>query len=115
MIRRPPRSTRTATLFPYTTLFRSVDRIAEAIDDAAEQTLADGNVDDRSGALNGVAFLDLGVAAEDHDADIVGFEVQCHALHAVGEFDHFTGLDIVEAVDAGDAVADRQEIGRAHV
>src|SRR3546814_8324498 len=25
MIRRPPRSTRTATLFPYTTLFRSID------------------------------------------------------------------------------------------
>src|SRR3546814_14773497 len=25
MIRRPPRSTRTATLFPYTTLFRSSD------------------------------------------------------------------------------------------
>src|SRR3546814_15833186 len=25
MIRRPPRSTRTATLFPYTTLFRSVE------------------------------------------------------------------------------------------
>src|SRR3546814_4932342 len=27
MIRRPPRSTRTDTLFPYTTLFRSVARI----------------------------------------------------------------------------------------
>src|SRR3546814_1525027 len=27
MIRRPPRSTRTDTLFPYTTLFRSIDRI----------------------------------------------------------------------------------------
>src|SRR3546814_20934149 len=78
MIRRPPRSTRTDTLFPYTTLFRSV------------------------------AFLDLGVAAEDHDADIVGLEVERHALHAVGEFDHFAGLDIVEAVDAGDAVADRE-------
>src|SRR3546814_15823887 len=26
MIRRPPRSTRTDTLFPYTTLFRAVDR-----------------------------------------------------------------------------------------
>src|SRR3546814_15331207 len=26
MIRRPPRSTRTDTLFPYTTLFRSIDR-----------------------------------------------------------------------------------------
>src|SRR3546814_19745929 len=30
MIRRPPRSTRTDTLFPYTTLFRSVCRCALA-------------------------------------------------------------------------------------
>src|SRR3546814_1149731 len=29
MIRRPPRSTRTDTLFPYTTLFRSLGAIAE--------------------------------------------------------------------------------------
>src|SRR3546814_11994011 len=29
MIRRPPRSTRTDTLFPYTTLFRSVGRLVE--------------------------------------------------------------------------------------
>src|SRR3546814_10331972 len=32
MIRRPPRSTRTDTLFPYTTLFRSKRRILPAID-----------------------------------------------------------------------------------
>src|SRR3546814_1623286 len=31
MIRRPPRSTRTDTLFPYTTLFRSVEVVAEDI------------------------------------------------------------------------------------
>src|SRR3546814_19969656 len=30
MIRRPPRSTRTDTLFPYTTLFRSVDEVRVA-------------------------------------------------------------------------------------
>src|SRR3546814_12312942 len=29
MIRRPPRSTRTDTLFPYTTLFRSVGQLAD--------------------------------------------------------------------------------------
>src|SRR3546814_13251012 len=29
MIRRPPRSTRTDTLFPYTTLFRSGERLAQ--------------------------------------------------------------------------------------
>ena len=51
---------------------------------------------------------DLGVRAEDDDADIVGFEVEGHALGAVVELDHLAGLDIVEAVDAGDAVADRQ-------
>src|SRR3546814_17798797 len=32
MIRRPPRSTRTDTLFPYTTLFRSPDTAEEGLD-----------------------------------------------------------------------------------
>src|SRR3546814_3975969 len=32
MIRRPPRSTRTDTLFPYTTLFRSSDRFKTDLD-----------------------------------------------------------------------------------
>src|SRR3546814_18771728 len=32
MIRRPPRSTRTDTLFPYTTLFRSPDPVANPCD-----------------------------------------------------------------------------------
>src|SRR3546814_11740791 len=36
MIRRPPRSTRTDTLFPYTTLFRSHFALGKAYDDARE-------------------------------------------------------------------------------
>src|SRR3546814_15326759 len=32
MIRRPPRSTRTDTLFPYTTLFRSILRVGQGTD-----------------------------------------------------------------------------------
>src|SRR3546814_13662794 len=39
MIRRPPRSTRTDTLFPYTTLFRS-----RAVDAVSEQVEADPDV-----------------------------------------------------------------------
>src|SRR3546814_2152012 len=31
MIRRPPRSTRTDTLFPYTTLFRSIEQLTKAV------------------------------------------------------------------------------------
>src|SRR3546814_6010998 len=36
MIRRPPRSTRTDTLFPYTTLFRSMAKAADEISHWAE-------------------------------------------------------------------------------
>src|SRR3546814_18867997 len=31
MLRRPPRSTRTDTLFPYTTLFRSIDAVVDGV------------------------------------------------------------------------------------
>src|SRR3546814_19644806 len=37
MIRRPPRSTRTDTLFPYTTLFRSADDPARVLGNEAER------------------------------------------------------------------------------
>src|SRR3546814_13867543 len=43
MIRRPPRSTRTDTLFPYTTLFRSLQLDDEALDHA-EAALPEGGV-----------------------------------------------------------------------
>src|SRR3546814_4989364 len=42
MIRRPPRSTRTDTLFPYTTLFRSVDGPFPDIAGHVEQAVAVG-------------------------------------------------------------------------
>src|SRR3546814_5643303 len=40
MIRRPPRSTRTDTLFPYTTLFRSIGRVG--VRDASRQDRTTG-------------------------------------------------------------------------
>src|SRR3546814_325023 len=42
MIRRPPRSTRTDTLFPYTTLFRSVSTDPAAYDPRAVESAAQG-------------------------------------------------------------------------
>src|SRR3546814_17461532 len=44
MIRRPPRSTRTDTLFPYTTLCRSVRRGPLALEHLAQQAAAFGIV-----------------------------------------------------------------------
>ena len=84
----------------------AVDRLAECVDDAAKQGLPDRHLDDGAGALDGLAFLDLAVGAEDHDADIVAFEIERHAFDAAFELDHLAGLDVVEAIDTGDTVAD---------
>src|SRR3546814_19153178 len=44
MIRRPPRSTRTDTLFPYTTLFRSQDGLRRRVVEQREQQVFDRHV-----------------------------------------------------------------------
>src|SRR3546814_12141671 len=56
MIRRPPRSTRTDTLFPYTTLFRSGDAGA-ALGAAATRRAARRNLPARGRALYGLLSL----------------------------------------------------------
>src|SRR3546814_3159360 len=55
MIRRPPRSTRTDTLFPYTTLFRSVENFGSG----ALATYSDGviTIDDDAAGVGW--FIDL--------------------------------------------------------
>src|SRR3546814_15049880 len=47
MIRRPPRSTRTDTLFPYTTLFRSVELL-----NCSRRELAQQDYNPRAGGLS---------------------------------------------------------------
>src|SRR3546814_2139452 len=60
MIRRPPRSTRTDTLFPYTTLFRSSDRPSPGLSVSPEEP--GDEVDRRAGGA---------VASERHEDDPV--------------------------------------------
>ena len=83
-----------------------VDGLTERVDDAADHGFADGHGHDLAGALDGVAFFDLGVVAEEDGADLVFVEVHGEAGYAVGEFDELAGHDLVEAVDAGDTVAE---------
>src|SRR3546814_12991313 len=46
MIRRPPRSTRTDTLFPYTTLFRSLDaHTAKAVAEVVRRRIDEGTLE----------------------------------------------------------------------
>src|SRR3546814_19451608 len=53
MVPRPPKATRSATLFPHTTLF--VDRLANDVEDAAERLRADGHRYLRAGVGDGLA------------------------------------------------------------
>src|SRR3546814_7220602 len=100
MIRRPPRSTRTDTLFPYTTLFRSTGRLLEPLPalrhhlqvvgaiDIGEQRIEifpDRHVDDEVGV---VGHLEIGGVAA------VTLQAPDEAGTPVGE-----GVDVVETRD----------------
>src|SRR3546814_19516777 len=84
MLRRPPRSTRTDTLFPYTTLFRSAFLGAEA--DALTHI---GAIDDKIGPVIGdatdknVDVRIVGVPMVDRDPIEAGPEITRHVLHQV--------------------------------
>src|SRR3546814_14253160 len=55
MIRRPPRSTRTDTLFPYTALFRSMGRAIAQVIAATPDTEIAGGVDRPDAGTNEIA------------------------------------------------------------
>src|SRR3546814_12846469 len=91
MIRRPPRSTRTDTLFPYTTLFRSDDAredLVEHLVEAVEQALV-LHVD-RAGQV-----IELFGAAVDHLA-VEGFEQHQMLFEARG---NARGAKLVEEAE----------------
>src|SRR3546814_18287539 len=59
MIRRPPRSTRTDTLFPYTTLFRSDSRSADAASMVRPRHVGAGAADQEVEVATLVRLLDV--------------------------------------------------------
>src|SRR3546814_3720252 len=64
MIRRPPRSTRTDTLFPYTTLFRSDSEVEAAIQEQLLELMRDKTVIAIAHRLSTIAMLDRLVVME---------------------------------------------------
>src|SRR3546814_5948357 len=115
MIRRPPRSTRTDTLFPYTTLFRS-----------AHQDLHKGGLAGTVGAddAEAVAAADAGrEVLQHHQRPVAGREalVQVRSLdHRVAAAPAARGLqlggsELAQPFGALPAQALQAELGRAHV
>src|SRR3546814_15959929 len=75
MIRRPPRSTRTYSLFPYTTLFRSVDDAMHATRAAVEEGIVPGG---GVGLLGSIKVLDK--VSPGNDDQRVGIDIVRRAL-----------------------------------
>src|SRR3546814_16991794 len=94
MIRRPPRSTRTDTLFPYTTLFRSHQERIER-----RQLVED---------LDDVAVVDIALVAA--PALESGLERQRAVEIRIADEDRLAALE-----DVGFVEREIQQIGRAHV
>src|SRR3546814_12620052 len=73
MIRRPPRSTRTDTLFPYTTLFRSIvgphDLLRPPQNAVAVEAVAGGDVGNM--AVDGVAAARRGMRRQDESLRVL--------------------------------------------
>src|SRR3546814_2572044 len=101
MFRRPPRSTRTDPLFPYTTLFRSAIGIAgpalrALIDDAGEPAI------DHSPAVEGhggAHFLHAGIA---HDLLVRRVAHRLGGIFDPGEDDDFIRLGLHRALEVRD-------------
>src|SRR3546814_4095721 len=110
MIRRPPRSTRTDTLFPYTTLFRSRRPRQRPAPAAIRATMPSERL-----ALQPISLFVLGLP-------LVGFpETERVADDVERPLPHFDGdaADVLAQNADGDQVqrAEKQDqqIGRAHV
>src|SRR3546814_10782983 len=119
MIRRPPRSTRTDTLFPYTTLFRSFVGV-NYYDGQGFMVRKDLGVSSATELSGASVCVQTGTTTEKNLADYfratgmelqsVVFETNEQARQAYDE-----GRCDAYTTDASGLAAERSEIGRAHV
>src|SRR3546814_17754854 len=93
MIRRPPRSTRTDTLFPYTTLFRSPARRGDLGGRLPETVRRGGG---RGGAGDAPARPpdEAGEEREQHRDDHEAQVDRAQRVRSCGRVDHFAGLHL---------------------
>src|SRR2546425_4088031 len=94
MIRRPPRS----TLFPYTTLFRSVEEVLPLPDHAQVAVVDDGDLDrrafDGAGGQLLVGHLEAAVAVDRPDLLVRDAELRTHrGGHRVAHGAEAAGVD----------------------
>mmetsp|Transcript_16446 Transcript_16446/g.36308 ORF Transcript_16446/g.36308 Transcript_16446/m.36308 type:complete len:319 (-) Transcript_16446:42-998(-) len=86
----------------------AIDGCAQGVDDTAQELLPDGDIDDGAGALHAVALDDGAIVAEDDNTNIVGLQIQGHALQAARELHHLACLHALETINTGDTIPDAE-------
>ena len=79
--------------------------MSERVDHASQQSVADGNLGNASGALDLVAFADRLRFAEQRRTDVIFFEIQHDPQDRMRKFEQLAGCGVLQSVDARDAVA----------
>ena len=79
----------------------------ERVNHAPDQSVSHRHGHNLVSPLDNIAFFDFGVVAEQHHAYLILFQVQRNPGHAVREREHLAFHALLQAVNARDAVADR--------
>src|SRR5665213_396166 len=87
----------------------AIDRLAERIDDAADEFRAHRHFENAPRALDGVAFGDLLVFAQHDGADRIALEVERQPVRVAREFEHLALHRVRQSVHAADAIGDRYD------
>jgi len=87
----------------------AVDRLAEGVDDASQEAVANGQRQDVAGGPHRLALLDVVDLAEDHRTDGCLVEVQGETERAALELEQLVDRRVGQTRHAGDAVADLED------
>jgi len=89
---------------------KAIEGVSEGIDSSAKEFGSDWDIDNSTGSLDGVTFLDESIVTEDDNTNVVSLQVQGHTLDAGGELNHLLGLDVSETMDSGNTVTNGQDL-----
>src|SRR3546814_9120202 len=119
MIRRPPRSTRTDTLFPYTTLFRSVSSQAGCALDCSFCSTGKQGFNSNLTAAEVIGQVWIANKSFGSVPATVDRAITNVVMMGMGEpllnFDNVIAAMHLMMDDLGYGISKRREIGRAHV
>jgi len=82
----------------------AINGVAEGVDHATFQLRANRYFENALGAAAGLAFRELVVITKDDCTNRIPFEVECHAVKATFELDHFAIHHVGQTVDSHDTV-----------